>query len=157
MEIQLILGPNGSGKSLYAETLAVQNKDHPLIYIATMVPQTEDNLARIEKHRQQRAGKGFHTLEEPWEIDTLSVPADSVVLLEDASNLLANGIFGYHKNVSVCYDKIMTLAGHCKKLIIVSISGYTPGDYDEETNDYIRQLNSLNEMLKNISIEVFQF
>ena len=31
MDIQLILGPNNSGKSLYAENLAVQNKNNPLI------------------------------------------------------------------------------------------------------------------------------
>lgn len=157
MEIQLILGPNGSGKSIYAENVAVQNKSNPLIYIATMVPQTDDNFARIQKHRQQRAGKGFHTMEEPWEIDGLSVPSDSVILLEDASNLLANGIFQHHQNVFSCFEKIKSLAGQCKTLIIVSISGYLPGDYDMETNDYIHQLNSLNEMLKNISNKVIQF
>lgn len=157
MEIQLILGPNGSGKSMYAESLAVENQNCPLIYIATMVPHTEDNFARIEKHKLQRAGKGFQTIEESWEIDKLSLLSDSVVLLEDASNLLANGIFEHQQNASVCFEKIKTLADHCQKLIIVSISGYNPGDYDEETNNYINQLNTLNEMLKDISNEFIQF
>lgn len=156
MDIQLILGPNSSGKSLYAENLAAQNSNHPLIYIATMIPQTDDNFARIEKHRRQRAGKGFHTIEEPWDIDTLLIPSDSIVLLEDASNLLANGIFQHQKNVSVCYAKITALAEQCKRLIIVSITGLTPGDYDTETNDYISQLNTLNEMLEKISTNCIQ-
>lgn len=151
MDIQLILGPNNSGKSLYAETLAAQDSVHPLIYIATMIPQTDENFTRIEKHRMQRAGKGFQTIEEPWEIDTLLIPSDAVVLLEDASNLLANGIFQHHENVSVCFQKIQTLAERCQKLIIVSITGLTPGSYDTETNDYILQLNSLNELLERIS------
>ena len=47
MDIQLIIGPNNSGKSLFAEDLAVQNTDSPLIYLATMVPQNEENDRRI--------------------------------------------------------------------------------------------------------------
>lgn len=156
MEIQLVFGPNGSGKSLYAETLAAQTAA-PLVYIATMIPQTEDNFSRIEKHRRQREGKGFLTMEEPWDIDLLSFSKDSVVLLEDASNLLANGIFQHRQNASVCLQKIQTLAKNCRKLIIVSITGLTPGEYDDETNNYILQLDELNQMLKSIASECIQF
>ena len=158
MEIQLILGPNSSGKSLYAEALATQNSGSSLFYIATMIPHTSDNFARIEKHRLQREGKGFHTIEEPWNVDTLSFPANAVVLLEDASNLLANGIFQHKKDVSICFEKIKFLAKHCSKLIIVSITGFVPSElYDAETNDYILQLNDLNEKLKNIATKCVQF
>lgn len=153
MEIQLILGPNNSGKSLYAENLVVQNTDCPLIYLATMVPQTHENFARIEKHRIQRLGKGFTTIEMPWNIDKIDIPANSVVLLEDASNLLANGIFQYHANAQQCFAQIVNFAKHCRKLIIVSIAGLTAGDYDAETNHYIHQLNLLNEELEKISTD----
>lgn len=156
MEIQLVFGPNGSGKSLYAETLAAQTAA-PLVYIATMIPQTEDNFSRIEKHRRQREGKGFLTMEEPWDIDLLSISKEAVVLLEDASNLLANGIFQHRQNASVCFQKIQTLAKNCQKLIIVSITGLTPGEYDDETNNYILQLNELNQMLRSIASECIQF
>lgn len=156
MEIQLVFGPNGSGKSLYAETLAARTAA-PLVYIATMIPQTEDNFSRIEKHRRQRKGKGFLTVEEPWDIDLLSISKESVVLLEDASNLLANGIFQHRQNASVCLQKIQTLAKNCQKLIIVSITGLTPGEYDAETNNYILQLDELNQMLKSIASECIQF
>ncbi len=157
MDIQLILGPNNSGKSLYAENLAVQNKNNPLIYLATMVPQTDDNLQRISKHISQRAGKGFQTIEEPWNIHTLDFPANAVVLLEDASNLLANGIFIHKSNETECFERILLLAEHCKKLIIVSIDGLTEGSFDTETNNYINQLNHLNELLEHISSNCKRF
>lgn len=153
MELQLISGPNNSGKSLYAESLAVQNSGHPLIYLATMVPQTSENYQRIEKHRQQRLGKGFVTIEEPWDIHKIDIPQDSVVLLEDASNLLANGIFLHHEDAMQSYDRILSLAKRCHKLIIVSIDGLADDHYDAETSDYIRQLNLLNKMLEEISVQ----
>lgn len=157
MDIQLILGPNNSGKSLYAEDLAVQSEDAPLYYLATMIPQTEDNKKRIAKHIEQRAGKGFQTIEEPWNIHTLNIPTNSVVLLEDASNLLANGIFVHHSDAVECYRRIISLANQCRRLIIVSIAGLSEGIYDEETNHYIRQLNELNVMLENISSNCKKF
>lgn len=151
MDIQLILGPNNSGKSLYAENLAIQNIGSPLIYLATMIPQTEENKQRIKKHIQQRDGKGFLTIEEPWNIHTLDIPHDSVVLLEDASNLLANGIFVHHSDTIECLNRIKLLANNCKKLIIVSIGGLEEGNFDEETNNYISQLNLLNHSLTEIA------
>lgn len=156
MEIQLIIGPNNSGKSLHAETLAVEHQNSPLYYLATMVPQNDENLQRIEKHKRQRAGKGFHTIEEPWDIQNLTIPSDSVVLLEDASNLLANGIFIHHANGEECLQRIFTLAEKCKTLIIVSIAGLIP-EYDEETNHYIRELNSLNQALEKAASQCIRF
>ena len=94
MEIQLILGANSSGKSKYAEDLAVA-AGSDRIYLATMVPQNEENDRRIEKHRIQRQDKGFQTIEVPWNIGEIPVDRESVVLLEDASNLFANGIFAH--------------------------------------------------------------
>lgn len=157
MDIRLISGPNNSGKSLYAEQLATKSNNDPLVYLATMIPQTDDNFERIEKHKLQRAGKGFATIEEPWDIHTLNLPENAVVLLEDASNLLANGIFLHNSDAAECFERIIALAEQCKKLIIVTISGLTAGDFDTETNAYISQLNNLNELLENISSECFEF
>lgn len=156
MDIQLILGPNNSGKSLYAENIAIQNIDSPLFYLATMVPQTDDNYKRIEKHKLQRSGKGFFTIEEPWNIHSLDIPSNAVVLLEDASNLLANGIFIHKSDATACFERIISLAEQCKKLIIVSIAGLT-ANFDAETNNYINQLNHLNELLEDISSNCKKF
>ena len=137
----------GSGKSLYAEDLAVSSGDSRL-YIATMVPQNQENRQRIEKHRLQRRGKGFLTIEEPLCMSCVPVPRDSVILLEDVSNLVANRIFGNHPGTfRPVLEDILTLAGRCKTLIAVSISGMNAEEYDGETADYIRALNELNEQL----------
>ena len=113
MEIQLVLGANSSGKSKYAEELAVA-AGPGRVYLATMVPQNEENHQRIEKHRIQRKDKDFRTVEEPWHIDKISVDADAVILLEDASNLLANGMFTHGATVENALEKILTLANRCK-------------------------------------------
>lgn len=144
MDLKVILGPNGSGKSLYAEDLAVSCEGQRL-YVATMVPQNQENHRRIEKHRLQRRGKGFITIEEPLCMSCIPVAKDSVVLLEDASNLVANRIFGTHPGTyKPVLEDILTLAGRCKTLIAVSISGMKAEEYDGETADYIRSLNELN-------------
>lgn len=157
MDIQLILGPNNSGKSLFAEKLATKCPDCPRYYIATMIPQNAENDLRIEKHRRQRNGKNFTTIEEPWDIHTLNLPENSVVLLEDASNLLANGIFLHDSDMHETFSRIMTLADKCRQLIVVNISDLTEGDYDKETNDYIRQMNQLNEHLEQVATNCLKF
>lgn len=150
MEIQLVLGPNNSGKSLYAEKLAVESGSKR-IYLATMIPQNEENHHRIEKHRLQRRNKGFQTIEAGWNIDQLSVDSDSVILLEDASNLLANGMFEHSATPQQVYNAILALAGRCKKLIIVTITGLSPEGYDDDTAKYIFGLNWLNEKIMEIA------
>ncbi len=147
MDLKVILGPNGSGKSLYAEDLAVRSGDQRL-YIATMVPQNQENRQRIEKHRRQRSGKGFITIEEPLCMSCIPVSGDSVVLLEDVSNLVANRIFGAQPGTyRPVLEDILTLAGRCKTLVAVSISGMDAEEYDGETAEYIRTLNELNARL----------
>ena len=150
MEIQLVLGPNNSGKSLYAEKLAVESGSKR-IYLATMIPQNEENHLRIEKHRLQRKDKGFQTIEAGWNIDQLSVDPDSVMLLEDASNLLANGMFEHSATPQQVYNLILDLAKRCRKLIIVTIAGLSPEGYYDDTAKYICGLNWLNEKIMEIA------
>ena len=155
MEIQLILGPNNSGKSEYAENVAVAGGSK-LVYLATMVSQNEENQKRIEKHRLQRQGKGFETIEAGWDIDTIPVDKDTLVLLEDASNLVANGIFMHGADAKQAYEQILKLAGKCKKLVVVSIGGLSAEGYDAETADYINQLNWLNGKLEEAATVVVE-
>lgn len=155
MEIQLIYGPNSSGKSKYAEEVAV-SAGNKLIYLATMVPQNEENLQRIEKHRIQRRDKGFQTIEAGWNIDKIETDPETVILLEDASNLVANGIFMHGADAQAALDAILQLAKRCKMLIIVSIRGLCAEGYDAETANYIRQLNWLNEKLEEVADKVVE-
>lgn len=149
-----IAGPNDSGKSARAEALTAAAPG-PRYYIATMVPKTEDNLARIERHRRQRAGLGFTTLELPERIADAPVPPDAAVLLEDLSNLLANRMFAEHAPpprdcLEAVYREVLSLRARTAFLAVVSIAGLDPADYEGETADYVRALNELNRRLKTL-------
>lgn len=141
-----ICGPNGSGKSRYAESL-ISNTTGERYYIATMQPQTPENHRRIEKHRLQRKGLLFHTLELPWKIADAPVSSTSVVLLEDVSNLLGNIQFVKGGRLEDALVEILALKERCRLLVAVSISGLCGDGYDRETASYIRGLNHLNERL----------
>lgn len=169
--IHLITGGAGSGKSGYAEHLiqkfAEQVPEAKKIYIATMHRnQDPENIRRIQRHREQRAGMGFKTLE--WEIlpdiDANASGAEttclskSYILLEDLSNLLANEMFlpaGHMK-----YDKdrlwmraeetlltpITALSRQAQELVIVSNEIFSDGiRYDPDTERYITLLGRLNQ------------
>ncbi len=143
----LVAGPNGSGKSAFAEDL-IARREGDRWYIATMIPQTEENHLRIERHRQRRAGLGFHTLEVPGGLSEVSLPHPAVVLLEDVSNLLANVWFNEHGTAEAVFADIMTLAERCALLVAVTIAGLVPEDYaDAETAGYVAALRLLNDRL----------
>lgn len=142
----LISGSNGSGKSLFAEQLAAR-VDLPRYYIATMVPQTVENDRRIEKHRRQRAGLDFTTLELPCHVRQAAVSEDSLVLLEDASNLLANLVFTEHGTAQQALAEMEALHRRCRHLLVVTISGLDEAAYDGETAEYIRSMAWLNSQL----------
>ncbi|MBQ6575436.1 MAG: bifunctional adenosylcobinamide kinase/adenosylcobinamide-phosphate guanylyltransferase [Lachnospiraceae bacterium] len=96
--ITLVIGKPDSGKSLFAEDLAVKTGLKNRYYIATMVVCDEDGIARIKRHRRQRKGKGFVTLEIATDIegaaDQMDDPDTSVAVLECVTNLTANLLFG---------------------------------------------------------------
>ncbi len=142
----LVSGENNSGKSLFAEKL-ISECEGKRYYIATMIPKTQENYRRIEKHKKQREGLGFATLELPYCLSDKSVEPESVVLLEDVSNLLANNIFEKHKSADEVFSDILRLAKKCKITVAVTISGLLSNGYDEETDMYISSLNEINQKL----------
>ena len=69
----LISGGANSGKSSLAEQLAVAQSFQPRYYFATMQVWDAECARRIERHRQQRAGKDFQTVEVPTNLlETIS-------------------------------------------------------------------------------------
>ena len=65
----LIIGHPDSGKSELAERMVTEiSAPGERIYLATMIPYGEDGAARVEKHRKMREGKGFTTIEAPFDI-----------------------------------------------------------------------------------------
>lgn len=145
-KLLLISGGNGSGKSRYAEDFIAKTTGKRY-YIATMEPQTEENHRRIQKHLAQRAGLNFVTLELPTQVGTAPVTADSVVLLEDVSNLLANTIFSACGCAEDVWQDVLALRKRCRLLVAVTISGLSTQGYTGETAAYIDDLNTLNQQL----------
>ena len=142
----LISGGNDSGKSSYGESLIGQIESERY-YIATMIPNTEDNYTRIEKHRLQRKKYEFYTLELPYQVGEAPVTLESVVLLEDVSNLLANNIFDKGRDAENVWADICKLLQRCKILVAVTISGLEGNGFNSETQAYINSLNKLNKLL----------
>ena len=142
----LISGANGSGKSRYAERIVARTTGERY-YIATMRPCSEENLQRIEKHREQRKDLQFTTLECPYQVGAAVVERDGVVLLEDVSNLLANAMFERGGDEASVYADIEALCSRCRLLVAVTITGLRADGYDGEKAAYIRALNGLNQRL----------
>lgn len=65
-----------------------------MTYLATMVNDSPEANARIEAHRRARAKMGFATVECPRSVGKTAGSCAPFVLLEAASNLLANEMFG---------------------------------------------------------------
>ena len=150
MVIALVLGPNDSGKSLFAEKLAARLSYGALYYIATMTPFGDEGLARVEKHRKQRESLGFITVEKPFRVSEVFLPADAAILLEDVSNLLGNALFDGEREAGEdgVFADIAAMCANCRAAVLVSIDGLDVSkDYDAETCGYISALNRLNRRL----------
>ena len=144
----LVLGANGSGKSAYAEQAAASLCQGRLYYLATMRPFGSEGEQRVERHRAQREGMGFFTVESPF--GKANPDAMDTVLLEDTSNLLANLMFEQKPadGAAVALAQIETLRAACQHIIVVSISGFgTEDGSDKETAAYIAALNTLNQQI----------
>lgn len=158
----LIMGGSGSGKSAYAESTAVEKaKDGAsLFYLATMQVYDEEGEKKIARHRQQRQGKGFFTIEQPVDIagaipkiETAAPRGKNVVLLECLSNLIANEMFREQIEEAEAVSRkvaaeIRQLNDAVKELVIVTNNVFEDGICrDETTMAYIRSLGNVNAAL----------
>lgn len=67
-----------------------------LVYLATMRNDGPEARRRIERHRKQRAHRGFFTIECPDALPSalcLGAARQQVILLDDLGNLVANALF----------------------------------------------------------------
>ena len=146
--IALFTGGSGSGKSEMAEAFACRRAEGgKLYYFATMRVWGEEGRARVEKHRRQREGKGFETIECPDRLPREI--AGGVILLECLSNRLANAMFGENEPdpVGVILSEIDALARE-NDLVVVTNEIFSDGaQYDAETAKYIENLGILNQEL----------
>lgn len=142
--IALITGGSGSGKSAYAERLLASLSAEKRVYVATMQVMDEESRCRVERHRAQRAGLGFDTVESPLDLASAPIPQGAAVLVECLPNLLANEMFsgGDPDRIPAALDD---LAERCAHLVMVTDDVFSDGvTYDESTMEYIRRLAQVN-------------
>ena len=155
----LVIGGAASGKSEYAERLVLASAYERRIYIATMEPFDGECLARIEKHRRMRAEKRFATVECYTNLASVTVPPDSVVLLECVGNLCANEMYSPHGSGDRAAETILEgaarLKDQCGDMVVVSNEVFAGGScYEEGTMAYLRRLARVNRMLADLADNV---
>lgn len=175
--MELVSGGSGSGKSAYAEDLicavhrsictSVEDPGQtpPLYYIASMVNYGEETEEKIAAHRQQRAGKGFQTLE--WHTGLAQhltgagspVTQGSCVLLECISNLTANEMYmedGAGRNtVEAITEGIRILKEKCAYVVVVTNDVFAESVMDsKEMKEYKRVLGQINRNLAQMADRV---
>ena len=164
----VITGGSGSGKSAFAEHYATRKgRTNPLYYIATMKVDSTEGKKRILRHQTMRKGKGFFTIEQPYDIVNieqvkgLSGKIDSLknstILLECLSNLLANEWFDRGIKAEAVFKQLIDLNSQCNHLVIVTNEIFSDGlRYDAATTDYMKQLGWLNSVLAKAATEVYE-
>ena len=142
--IVLVTGGSGSGKSTWAEKLVASLPNENRVYIATMQVYDAESVKRVERHRAQRADKGFRTIECEKDLASADIADSSVVLLEDLVNLMANEMFD-GGDVSRIVPALNILAKKSRHLIMVTNDIFSDGiEYAESTQEYIQQLAQIN-------------
>ncbi len=169
--ITLIIGYPDSGKSKLAEDMVTEvSAADERVYIATMIPFGEEGTERVKKHRNMRAGKGFLTIEAPFDVSeafdkavldhTVSDPGSKTVLLECISNLVANEMFERHTDPDLLPDRIredmLELSRKTKNLFIVSNHFEKDSSFDAETLAYAEEMDRVNAALSKDANSVIQ-
>ena len=148
-----ISGGCKNGKSYHAQRLAkAQQTGRGLYYVATMRPIDAEDDERIERHRGERAGFGFTTVEQPRDINDLLIKCDpgGSFLLDSLTALLMNEMFD--ADGSVCEGAAEKITGGLRKVTdrvkdIVIVSDYIYGDamvYDPATEKYRKALAEID-------------
>ena len=142
--IILLTGGSGCGKSTWAEKLIADMPGDKRVYIATMQVYDGESVRWVARHRAQRAGLGFVTVECEKDLASALVEEGSVVLLEDLVNLVANEMFD-GGDVSRIVPALRSLARQCRHLVMVTNDVFSDGvTYGESTQAYLRALAEVN-------------
>ena len=142
--IVLVTGGSGCGKSTWAEGLVEALSTENRVYIATMQVYDEESRQRVQRHRAQRAGKGFLTVECEKDLERAGIPEGSTVLLEDLVNLTANEMFD-GGDVTRIVPALEQLSRRCRHLVMVTNDLFSDGAaYSDSVQDYLWKLAAIN-------------
>lgn len=152
----LVTGGSGSGKSLFAEQISIKLKTEPFYYLATMKVWDKECKVRVERHKKQREGKGFQTIEVPYNLSeiAMNLKLHGTVLLDCIGNLTANEQFEVDaiNTIKNIVDGVNEVYKRLDNLIIVTnevFSDIIPED--EDMKKYIQNIGSINCELADIS------
>ena len=155
-----ISGGSKSGKSMHAQLLAkkMRKPDKPLYYLATMIPADDEDQSRIERHRSEREGWGFITVEAGNDLPLAIRNCDNsgVFLLDSITALLANEMFTKegHFQESACKKVTDDLTGIiCKVDNLAIVSDSINSDafiYDSLTETFRRSLAEISRIVARI-------
>jgi len=142
--IYLITGGSGCGKSTWAEKLTESLPSGNRIYIATMQVYDRESEIRVQRHRAQRRGMGFRTIECEKNLAAAETDLESAVLLEDLVNLTANEMFD-NGDPNRIVPALRNLAERCRHLIMVTNDLFSDGViYSSSVQEYLRRLADIN-------------
>jgi len=149
-----ISGGCKNGKSYYAQRLAWVQRAGRLYYVATMTPQDDEDGERIARHRRERYGWGFTTVEQPERIEDLLQKCDpgGSFLLDSLTALLANEMFPRGADVDCLaggrvIKGLARVLGAIERIVIVSDNIFCDaGIYDTLTESYRMSLAALDRM-----------
>ncbi len=165
--VALVIGVPDSGKSALAEDIAMKlSGDGKRIYLATMEILDDAGKKRVEKHRKLREGKGFFTIEAT--VKVLEAVEDvpdlekSTVLIECISNLVGNvmhdGDTGCREDaVRTVVSDVSGICNRAKNVVIVTNFFACEDGFDEETKEYVRSLDKVNDELRKTAGEIYEF
>ena len=132
-----ISGGVKGGKSMFGQYLSrrlADEKNAPLVYIATMIPYDAEDEKRVSRHLKDREGWGFSTIEEPRDLSRAAsqLSGGEVVLIDSLTALVQNTIFPDETTVAEDTDPrdiargIMEVAK--KASAVVTVSDYIFSD-----------------------------
>ena len=154
--IVLVTGGSGCGKSTWAEKLIQTLPEGKRVYIATMQVYDRESEVRVQRHRAQRADKGFETVECEKNLAGTQIPEGSVVLLEDLVNLTANEMFD-GGNPDRIVPALREMAVRCRHLVMVTNDLFSDGmDYSPSVQEYLRCLAEINRQAAEMADSVIE-
>jgi adenosylcobinamide kinase / adenosylcobinamide-phosphate guanylyltransferase len=116
----LITGGSRSGKSSYAQKAAESLNDSRL-FLATCPVIDEEMKDRIQKHQQERSGRGWHTIEESVNIaGAIEKASVYSTILVDCLTLWINNLMYVSEN----NNKIISeadVSSECEKLVAAGV------------------------------------
>jgi adenosylcobinamide kinase/adenosylcobinamide-phosphate guanylyltransferase len=139
-----ISGGAKCGKSSIAQDLAVKlSGGEGLYYVATMIPSGTEDIERVRRHLQDRAGMGFQTVECFRDIGSIA-NREGTFLVDNITSLMQNALFPPENNYEMdlssaqsCVDELAWFAANVRHAVFVSDYIYSDAErYSESTESY---------------------